>query len=331
MVFQRGVWNWEQKQKVKLRGSNGKANIDGHIVNEGATLIAASAVASGRSLLSVSQMLRRIQPNELITFVVGLARLPTDKELARIRSNVTFGHGNRKYGFHLIDAVNLPLYGPQNKTSWEREGEFWTEILRGCEDQNARNIFKQRLEALRVSGSATNRGMDEGLFWPTLSGAPLVLRQNFAFYQFPQPAVVSQADVFFVILAILHSLRLKDGTGHSLHQHEHVRRVLSPRNFERFNDGIIQASLLRAAHIAELNYSTSRALSDDMAHILDSIFEQRLTEIGEATMEFLLALAMRKLRIDDPAVNFLINKHASAMDDPISKQLWKRIRAQQNA
>jgi hypothetical protein len=308
-----------------------RADLDGHIADAGATMVAASALASGRALLSVSQMLRRIQPNELITYIVGLARLPTDKELARIRSNVTYGQGSRKYGFHLIDTVNLPLYGPQNKTSWDREGVLWAKVLRTCEDEAARVPIKERLEELRESGTTTKRGMDNGLYWPSLSGAELVLRPNFAFYQFPQPAVVSQADVFFVVIAILHSLRLKDRTDQSLRQHEHVRRVISPRNFERFNDGIIQAAILRAAHAAELDYSTSRAYSDDMAQILDSIFEQRLGETGEAAVEFLLALAMRKLRLDDPAVKILVGKHASAMVDPISKQLWQLIRAVHNA
>lgn len=308
-----------------------KANVGEHVAGDGATLVAASAAASGRTLLSLSQMLRRIQPNQLITYVVGLARLPTDTELARIRSNVTFGQGNRKYGFHLIDAVNLPLYGPVNKTSWEREWDLWEVLLRTCEDEAARVLIKERIEALRESGTTAKRGMDNGLFWPSISGPQLTLRPNFAFYQFPQPAAVSQADVFFVIIAILHSLRIKDKTEQSLRQHEHVRRVISPRNFERFNDGIIQAAILRAAHAAELDYSTSRALSDDMAQIIDSILEKRLSETGEAATEFLLALAMRKLRLDDPAVKLLVDNHAAAMDDPISTQLWPLIRAKHNA
>lgn len=308
-----------------------KANIDGYIEGDGATVVAASAVASGRTLQSLSQMLRRIQPNKLITYIVGLARLPTEKELERIRSNVTHSQGNRKYGFHLIDAVNLPLYGPNDKTSWEKEGDLWAAVLRICEDENARQIIKKRLEALRESGKTTERGMDAGLFWPSLSGTELPLRPNFAFYQFSQPDVVSQADVFFVIIAILHSLRITTRTAQSLRQHEHVRRVLSPRNFERFNDGIIQAAILRAAHTAELDYSNSRVLSDDMAQILDSIFEHRLGETGEAATEFLLALAMRKLRLDNPAVEYLVDKHASVMDDPISRQLWEVIRPMHNA
>ena len=304
-----------------------KASLHEFTDAEGASLVTASAIASGRTILSLSQILRNIQPNELIAYVVGLARLPTDRELARIRSNVTYGQGNRKYGFHLIDAVNLPLYGPQNKTSWDREVDLWQEVLRTCEDETTRSLIKSRLELLRQSGMITNRGMLENLFWPSLPGPELVLRPNFAFYQFPQPDTVSQADVFFVIIAILHSLRLKDRTSHSLRQHEHVRRVISPRNFERFNDGVIQAALLRAAHAAELDYSTSRVLSDDMAQILDSVLEQRMNETGEAATEFVLALAMRKLRLNDSAVKYLIDKHAAEINNPILTQLWQIIRA----
>lgn len=203
--------------------------------------------------------------------------------------------------------------------------------LRSCEDENARARIKERLEFLRESGTNANRGMSSGLFWPSGLGSQLALRPNFAFYQFPQPVAVSQADVFFAILAILHSLRVKESTRQSLRQHEHVRRVISPRNFERFNDGIIQAALLRAAHAAELDYSTSRVYSEDMAQILASIFEQCMGETGEAAIEFLLALAMRKLKLGEPEVKFLVNQFSTVMDEPISKQLWTIVREQYRA
>jgi hypothetical protein len=303
-----------------------KANLEAHVQEKGATLVSASAIASGRSLLSVSQMLRRIQPNELITYVVGLARLPTHEELKRIRVNLTWGENDRKYGFHLIASVHLPLYGPHNQTSWDREADLWKVVVRGCKDRDARKQIIGRLEQLRDAGKRNIRGMDKALFWPSLSGKPLDLRPRFAFYQFPKPESVSQADVFFAVLAVLHSLRLKDSSSHSLRQHEHVRHVISPRNFERFNDGIIQAALLRAAHASELDFATSRRLEDDMAQILDSILEQRMGETGEAATEFLIALAMRKLRLSNTAVKSLFKKHASAMDDPISRQLWQVVK-----
>lgn len=311
-----------------VKVSDVKADLNGHVETEGATMVVASAVASGRTLLSISQMLRKIQPNELITYVVGLARLPRDKELNRIRTNVTYGQNGRKYGFHLIDSINLPLYGPRNRTSWDREKELWTGVLRTCDDTSARELIKGRLEQLRLAGSNTKRGMDQDLFWPALSGHPLVLRPGFAFYTFHTQSPASQADVFFAVLAVLHSLRLKDRSSQSLRQHEHVRHVISPRNFERFNDGIIQAALLRAAHTAELDYSSSRSLSDDMAQILNSILEQGTREAGEAAPEFLLALAMRTLRLDQTAIKQIVDKHSSATIDPISKQLWQIIQSQ---
>lgn len=303
-----------------------KANLEKYIEADGSTLVAASAIASGRNLLAISQILRKIQPNELITYVVGLARLPSSKELARIRKNVTYGQKHRKYGFHLIDSTALPLYGPSNQTSWAIESNLWSRVMRTCEDENARGIIKNRQEHLRLAGSKKYRGMDETLFWPSTSGQPLVLRPGFAFYKFPQPDKVSQADVFFTIVSVLHSLRLRDSSNRSLRQHEHVRRVISPRNFERFNDGVIQAALLRAAHPAELDYTTSIPFSEDMAQILSSIFEHNMGETGEASTEFLLALAMRKLRLRKTVIASLVEDYASAVDDPISTQLWQVIK-----
>ncbi len=45
----------------------------------------------------------------------------------------------------------------------------------------------------------------------------------------------------------------------------------------------------------------------------------------EAATEFLLALATRKLRLGNSVVKSLVDKHASAMDDPITTQLWEIV------
>ena len=304
-----------------------KENLDENILTNGATVVVASAIASGLNLLSVSQILRKLQPNELVTYIIGLSRLPRPDELQRIRTNVTYGNDGRKYGFHSVMQIALPLYGHKNKTSWAIERELLTEIVRECEDKIATQVFENRIEEIRLAGSRSHRGMSESLFWTSVVGKPLALRPNFAFFEFPQPAVVSQADVYFTVLCVLHYLRGRTDSDRSLQQHEHVRRVLSPRNFERFNDGVIQSAILRAALPSELDFSISHSLSQDMLQILGSVFDSANADTGEASVEFLMALATRKLRLDKAALATLVEQHSAQDGIPAAKELWKVVKS----
>jgi hypothetical protein len=80
-------------------------------------------------------------------------------------------------------------------------------------------------------------------------------------------------------------------------QHEHVKSVIDPENFRRYNDGIIQASILRACKPRELNYFNNEELSSRMLTILKSTFVPEKTESCDALIEFLYALAIGKLKL----------------------------------
>ena len=48
-------------------------------------------------------------------------------------------------------------------------------------------------------------------------------------------------------------------------------KVLAPENFARFNDGILQSSLLRLATSHELDYSTTHEFSKTITHMIKNI------------------------------------------------------------
>ena len=68
-----------------------------------------------------------------------------------------------------------------------------------------------------------------------------------------------------------------------------VRNLIDPFIFNRFNDGIIQSAILRAAKEEELNYSYSLKNSTDMYTLLKTIIKHRDEYQGEAILEFLYA------------------------------------------
>jgi hypothetical protein len=136
---------------------------------------------------------------------------------------------------------------------------------------------------------------------------------------------ISQAEVYFLISATLHHLRRREAKRHSLVQHGHVRKVISPRCFERFNDGVIQAALLRAATPPELDYSLSEQFSGEMERILDFVFTNAANESGEAAREFALALGADHLRLMPESIARLRDEHHDGGGDPLLSALWSLV------
>jgi len=297
------------------------SNVDQHRKSSGATLVVAAAAASGRSLQAVSQLLRTIQTNGAITYLIGLARFPDKHAQDEVESNITYGDHPKEHGFFVIDHVFLPLVGSQTKTSWEMELDLIDRALVAPENESTQMALERRGQAIRKASET--QGMSDSLFWGKINGQSLSLRPGFAFHHDFNPSIsASQADVFFTIVAVLHNLRSERRSSESLFQHEYRRRVLSPICFDRFNDGVIQGSILRAAHPAELDYSIDERLSSAMWQILDTIFSSSTTQVGEAALEFLLAIALKRLKLLKRDLEKLKAKFGGAIDHPIARLLW---------
>jgi hypothetical protein len=73
--------------------------------------------------------------------------------------------------------------------------------------------------------------------------------------------------------------------------------ALDPENFARFNEGIIQAALLRAALPSELDYRGDIDASAYMVTFLKRI-AAKFDEPQIATLEFLAAIATKRLQLN---------------------------------
>jgi hypothetical protein len=78
-----------------------------------------------------------------------------------------------------------------------------------------------------------------------------------------------------------------------------VDSVLDPDMFARYNDGVLQAALLRACEASELNYSRDLGLSRSMASIIEGVILGRHADSGEAVLEFVLAVWLGKVRLEE--------------------------------
>jgi hypothetical protein len=95
--------------------------------------------------------------------------------------------------------------------------------------------------------------------------------------------------------------------------------MLSPRNFHRFNDGIIQASLLRSGKTEYFAYDLDGELSLQMKEFLLSIIDKYDTADGEALMEFLLALGIRRLKLKKEDLKEVLYKAMNCPDKIIAR------------
>ena len=98
--------------------------------------------------------------------------------------------------------------------------------------------------------------------------------------------------MYFSILSVLHNFRLKKKIKQTIYE----RHILDPENFNRYNDGIIQASLLRASTKKELNYQMDENSSSKMTTIIKSSI-QDVKNKDSAPYEFLMAICIGKLSL----------------------------------
>lgn len=192
------------------------------------------------------------------------------------------------------------IYIPQGKgeNSWTKESLFIRELL-GKIDHTSQ-LFKFFDERNRILLNARGKkGLCNDTFLPTLTGETLCLRKGFVYWNFEvKPEIAFQPQVYFTISSVINRLRNEPlNVERSLNQNTYVRNLISAETFNRFNDGIIQASILRAADYRMLSYDLDENQSLAMTVFLKSLIDRIDGDHGEALPEFWLALGLKKLRL----------------------------------
>jgi len=297
------------------------------VLTEGATVVVAAAVASGHSLLGMSQTLREIQNTNALSYLVGLMRMPSTADEEKLEKDLRMGETAHDFSFHCAESIKLPLESHRTTTPWDEELLLLKNLANEADADDLAKL-EVRIRLLLESQSPNLRGLSERLFWCRPDGKELCLRRGFVFF----PAEMadgstecSQGDVFFAITSVLHNMRRRDRQGDSLWQTEYERRVISPLTFDRFNDGILQAAILRAAKPPELNYAASVDESHSMTVILQSILNSVDQQKGEAAREFLLAIALRRLTLTPTDLQTLIDDFSDKAVDWLCRILWETI------
>ncbi|PVM90871.1 hypothetical protein DDF62_08680 [Caulobacter radicis] len=247
-----------------------------------AVLVVGGVTGHGAELLAASRALR-VYASRSHRLYLTAAAMPSSRRSAELlRSNLTLPTHKFQTMFELV------LDRAKTVSSWRAEYEMLTD------HDGLPEALASRFDILRKTGD----GLESTLFLEGERG-PLKLRENFAFWPGKDCSSASQADVFTTIAVILENLR----GGETIAQERRLtntiydRSVLSAETFTRYNDGIIQAAILRAAHPIELNYEDAPEESRLVADLIEQMTELSTVPQGEALSEFLLALALGRLKL----------------------------------
>lgn len=265
-------------------------------------LVVSATISSGRSFFYISQQLRRFKKVRPFYFTV-VHRYESTPESLFINKTLSY----KTDSFKALFTVQLNNNTTDNQLSQDAKYvQYFHGHSEGWEKEpttEGRKLFYEAVNTRHSQYTKTTDGITSNLFFKrqTKHGdlVSLELRPTFAFAEFriSPDTLLIESEVLFVVEGILNCLRRSDNPQRQLTNSFYSRAILDPENFYRFNDGIIQASLLRAAHPLELDYRSSKESSRRLANMILNMIRSPYSEESEALPEFIFAIAIGKLKL----------------------------------
>lgn len=288
------------EQIARARSSNTlvvrRDQLDNIASESAASIVIASVIIeSGRNLLDISRDLRSISPKAPLLYLVGFSK--TTGEPRRETLERTLVQTVNPYPYQMIEVERMILPLSSQHNPWAAELKLLIDPdLDSFIPSSLRSAIRARVARLRK----TSQALTDDLFLANAAGRSLTLQPGFVFWPNLLPARQhTQADVYFTISSVLQQLRANAYRTQksSIKSNWFQQTVLAPENFGRFNDDIIQASILRAAYPYEMNLADALSDSRELGRLIRRIILAAGTERGGAAAEFLLALATGRLRL----------------------------------
>ena len=309
---------------LKLISQSDLADVE--MPKDAGVVICAAVVGKGSRLLEISRALRDKDCGARL-YVVGFQVTDSREELTALTQNLQ----HDKVVKHEFTAFGSIAVGRQLGATFADEVRRYR--LVGVEASAYPGVLGRRIETLAEVEPVGQLGLlphgDE-------ASQPLRLRETFAFWEEGYAAGPCHAEVLATIAVILQRARedrkLAERDRLATSTYRHV--ALHPDNFSRFNDGVVQAALLRCAYPSELDYRDDNAASDFLKGLILRALNRGADEAGEGILEFIFALASKRLQLVDEhrrevfdaarsathlgeplrrAINFLINPRGGAI------------------
>jgi hypothetical protein len=283
-------------------------------------LICAGVIASGRTLLSMNRELRSLPDGVDTAYLLGVAHPDvTGWDILQKTLGVRSTDEKNRVGYGWLLPRELRQPGMPN--AWGREHrvlEVVDEWLSHQPDADAlSNAILGRYTMLsNLDTNTLFAGASDDAIWK--------LNRRFALWKedwktHPRTTALDvQPTHAEVMVTVAHLMFESRRSNNSL---DHVRGTtkrhgyaLNPAMFDRFNDPMLQAAILRCAELGELDYGTSiepsRIFADIVLYALQHVTEQG----GDSSYEFLLALATPFASPGSPGVILNPSSLASLLD-----------------
>jgi len=286
-------------RRVRLKADDGVA-------------ICAAVVGKGSQLLEISRALRDMHSGPRL-YVVGYQVAETLSELKTLPANLR--HSKRvPYEFTTFGKAAI---GTQLFESFAAEVAAYYGAAR--ESKSLPNQVALRGKVLGGVGGVQHLGL---LPHGARVDEHMKLRSGFAYWPSTYTPQACQPEVLATVGVLLQRAREHTGLPEMRRlgsgSFRHV--LLHPENFTRFNDGVLQAALLRNAYPSELDYRGDYADSDFIKAVILRALARSTEEAGEAILEFLLALATRRLQIQDEHLAAIVSEAMADRDRPRALQ-----------
>ncbi|PYY69741.1 hypothetical protein CRX42_15020 [Pseudomonas jessenii] len=295
-------------------------------------VVVAGSIQTGKSLLDISRKLRTFDQLP-ISYVVGFAKFNDWAGYTKLKNDLCYNNGNPSLGSHQFNAIEeimLPI-NEHRTTSWDREHEVIKLAQQNIKLSNdARNLLNQRSLDLRQATDSENQGIGTNIFLQSPTKNDMKLGKTFAFWNDKDNSQVweHQATVYFTISSILQGLRYsKNPKDPAPLKSGYILKQLDPLLFDRFNEGIIQASVLRSAKPRELDYSADDASSKIIGTLIERMVEKPDASTSEALPEFLLAICSSKLQIKKDHIKNLSVLNINSEKYPLTAALYDQAKA----
>jgi len=246
-------------------------------------------IRSGNAFISLNRDLRITKHNGMRIFISPFFLYQGESNKKQFKNSLLYGPDLNKYKFFNKYELSIPYRS--NESSWESEIDFYDDLddSDGFIDMRKSMIHKTS-EGLKGIIGLNGRSLNEHL----------TFSRHFAFWNFDYNSQTPES-VYFTVSSILQNARedltlpLEDQLLCNIQQ----QSVLSPENFVRFNDPLIQSCLWRAALDTEVDYSSDESLSKQFTDILIRLLKHYDNTKGEASIDLLLGISLRKIRLSN--------------------------------
>lgn len=297
-------------------------------VQGGSALIVFGFLNNFARARDINANLRTIVPQGCVAYISVVTVANSAEHLSDLKIFLTFGeHGKDTFSYDAALSLMLPARG-EELSPWELELEMLNELIDAAEPAVE---FLSRRDVLSTSGSRT-----ASLFWPGQNGE-LGIKNDFVYLSVGEdPSQISQADIYATVSNLLATVRANNRGltapvqrgQEAIHWHQSVygHALLDPANFADYNDPVLQAAFLRAAHAAELQYDSDPYSSSRLLSLLKAAILDWPKGGGDALPEFLVSMASRRLTLTPADMLVLKANLREAQLPDYLKQLGERLR-----